>query len=80
MILLTSQRYGAMVPVTIMLEWKDTGSSGKTGREDKVRVMPPNKLHHQQCLAELNYCPLQADLDKNSPISKHLQKNSGVLI
>jgi len=40
MISLASQRHGGMVPVTGVLEWKDTGSLGRTCRGDEEGVSP----------------------------------------
>lgn len=39
MILLGSQKHGAMDPLTEMLQCRDTGSLGKTGWEDKVEQL-----------------------------------------
>lgn len=36
--LLVSQGYGGMAPVSGVLEWSDTGSLGRLGREDQVRI------------------------------------------
>lgn len=39
MILLASQRQGWVAPVTAVLGWKNTGFSGRTGREDEEVVV-----------------------------------------
>jgi len=40
MILSASQRCSGMVPMTGVLEWKDTCSLGRTGRGDEEGVLP----------------------------------------
>jgi len=40
MILLALQRCGRVVPMTEVLEWKDTDSLGRTGRQDEEGVLP----------------------------------------
>ncbi|KAJ7420262.1 hypothetical protein BTVI_22172 [Pitangus sulphuratus] len=41
--LFASRRHGGMAPKTQMLEWKDTGSLGRTGRDDKVIEKPARR-------------------------------------